>query len=1207
MATITRSSGIQISLPAGYAVSAPVAPPGTRRKGIGVSGTASPESTALVNALEQSDMELLDAFELLPGPIAAIGSRRGVRAQDSGQADIVVDLSNEEHAMLLLEQDGFYMWQFPVEQGTVARGKRTIVQGDAARHQVAFRFMVSPVAPPKQRSGDRNLLGSVGDFIAGRAKAYVLKFTAALTVKTAMKFLERNVRQGLVVVRTVDPRNWNLFDDISALRLPAGRRPRVLLLVHGTFSSTIGGFGALTATDHGKDFLRAAWKSYDAVIGYDHPTLSADPAANAADLLKRLRGLGWTEPPQLDIVTHSRGALVSRLLVERLIPRARWGASVGTIVFAGGTNGGTLLAEPDNWHSLINLYTNLIVGSCRAIGLIPQAKAATAVIAEVAKGLGAFIKYSATFAVTAGGVPGLAAMEPDSKLVEELNAAFPATLQSQYYTITSDFKPRVIGGDHQPRELPLRMVQWLANGAVDGLMKEANDLVVNTRSMSAMETIRRDSFTGRLDFGKNPEVYHTNYFAMKRVVDALASWLGAGIDDAPAPPSRASRSSSTVGHKPQKVAAGGAGRGKGTRTTRVAPSSDAADTKRTGSRHTMAFRGGMVGAAHPVRTGDEIPGYHVTEGSYEIDAFQEPEWRKPVKQAMAAGRPRSAARASRNPGTGDTLSSRRGGGQTAGSLQGAARGAGKTAAGRKTAAATGAARPPAAVPPAREKADKVLCHFHAMMDDQVVLQRAVTVEVRVSREAIERAAEAASQKGSARINPKSKLVVRVIPKQNYEVLGPDQVEIDPPVPGEERDLVFNVRGTHTGDGVIWVEVRQQQAMLLMLQLNSTIRTRPGTAAEKVSAGGYAAQPSRTIKPVDMLRITEQVNGNQTVYDFDLDLLALPDVKRYRSAPIVGNRDAYITNLYEEIESRWVSSRGDGRAFVADLRAFGAQIFQQLIPVELQRILWKKRKELKKIMVISSEPFIPWELVHLRNPDMQGLPRESLFLGQMGLMRWFFNVPFRPTTLKIRKGRAHYVIPRYLNQTIRLPEAEQEETFLKKRFGAAATAAEPDRVRALISSPGNFDLLHFACHGEADGKNIANARLMLQDRQEQGTIVPTYFSATTAEQYGNIAGTGTAPMVVINACQIGRAGYALTNIGGFAHAFIQAGAGVFVGTLWSVGDSPARTFTETLYAALLDGETLGDATIRARAAARKAGDATWLAYVVYGHPQMKIAR
>jgi len=95
------------------------------------------------------------------------------------------------------------------------------------------------------------------------------------------------------------------------------------------------------------------------------------------------------------------------------------------------------------------------------------------------------------------------------------------------------------------------------------------------------------------------------------------------------------------------------------------------------------------------------------------------------------------------------------------------------------------------------------------------------------------------------------------------------------------------------------------------------------------------------------------------------------------------------------------------------------------------------------------------------------------------------------------------------------------------------------------------------------------------------------------------------MVVLNACQVGRAGYQLTDIGGFARAFLHGGAGVFVGSQWAVGDDPASTFAQELYASLGAGADLSEAASAARAASRTADDATWLAYVVYGDPCAKV--
>ena len=76
---------------------------------------------------------------------------------------------------------------------------------------------------------------------------------------------------------------------------------------------------------------------------------------------------------------------------------------------------------------------------------------------------------------------------------------------------------------------------------------------------------------------------------------------------------------------------------------------------------------------------------------------------------------------------------------------------------------------------------------------------------------------------------------------------------------------------------------------------------------------------------------------------------------------------------------------------------------------------------------------------------------------------------------------------------------------------------------MLQEAGSFDLLHFACHGFADSKNISNAQLMLEGRIEGGNYIPAYLSATTAAQFSNLRTDDNRPMVVLNACQGARAG------------------------------------------------------------------------------------
>ena len=117
------------------------------------------------------------------------------------------------------------------------------------------------------------------------------------------------------------------------------------------------GFGGFT-TGNGRDFLEAALHTYDAVIGYDHRTLTIDPRENAKDLMTRLSVHVTGQPMILDIITHSRGGLTTRSLLEYELPQSNWNGSVDKVVFVASTNGGTRLADPARWIDLIDLTTN---------------------------------------------------------------------------------------------------------------------------------------------------------------------------------------------------------------------------------------------------------------------------------------------------------------------------------------------------------------------------------------------------------------------------------------------------------------------------------------------------------------------------------------------------------------------------------------------------------------------------------------------------------------------------------------------------------------------------------------------------------------------------------------------------------------------------------------------------------------------------------
>jgi hypothetical protein len=1274
VAVSLRASGIRIEHGEGFVVgdpSPPARPTRRTRKPPGASlipvgaAEAAAENEALVAALQGQAMEHVDTLAITPTLEATppTGRRRrgapGVPARQS--IDVTVPLAPGEGAVILLEQDSYYSWTFP--GGTVRpeaaqpRRRRTRgmpAAGDPRSGGALFTIDVRASAPTAATTRRRR--GLITNLVYGGIKAIVFRFIARPAVGKVVSLLERHVDTGLIVIDDPNPSTWRRADAVPPTGLPADRSPHALLLVHGTFSSTTGGFAALGVHPWGQGFLRSAIDGYDVVLGYDHRTLSVDPLENAADLMERLHAAFGERPPRLDIVCHSRGGLVVRSLIELLGPTAAWNPAVERAAFVAATNGGTLLAEPANWHALVDLHTNLSMAATRALGLLPQTKLFATIVSRVVQGVGVLVKVLVDGTIAADGVPGLAAMEPDGAFVTKINRTQPGQpdpAHSRYYVASSDFE---IDGPGEPTsELPGRLVRMLQDGFMDALMKEPNDLVVNVSSMGAIDPDAGMFVDARMDFGTNRTVYHNNYFAQPAMVDHLRGWLevATGGSAGAAPTSGLPRRVRSI---PGRVLPAGAavrvplGPTVATDVLEIPsdmPAAVAADTvadadrayvvvrrpRREGS-YMYAFasaevlrtlatapRRAPIGAvldmheytaSQVVRAAATIPpvaagfGAVTTSRRVVIDGDKVvgvvPEATPPAPGdalvaaapvAAAAARPsvRRAARRARGAPT-DGVAIAKGGGR-------AGAGAGRMAppARRRIGAA-----------PRRGGSGAVTTHLFAEMPGEIVADEVVSIQVDVSREGVARAAGRTAARGDARVEEDRPLIIQAVPRANIAIEGNNRAQIPVPAPGAPEQVFFDVRGTNVGDAEVDVVARQDQLPLLTLVLEpavvATAAAVTGSPPQRVDA--EAIDPAPLPRSIPTLRIWEDRQGGSTIYRFDLDVPELGILDEYASAPIVGNRDDYVQRLYTRIEEDWGSSAQQVEAFQARLRAFGGELLDELVPTELQRALWRNRKKLTSVMVLSEEPFIPWELVHLKDPASKKLPRETAFLGQMGLVRWLHGSR-PPDTLRLRKGKARFVIPEYPSEEWALPETAEERTYLESTFGATPIEPHLNPVRKAISTPGTFDLLHFAGHGIATGGSVSDSRIMLEGSMVPGAAgqpeyEPEELESTTIGQFADLQSRdGSRPIVVLNACQVGRLGRQLTSTGGFAEAFIGGSAGLFLSSLWSVMDEPARGFTEAFYDTMLKGGTVADAARAGRARARAAGDATWLAYVVYGNP------
>src|SRR5471032_678665 len=293
--------------------------------------------------------------------------------------------------------------------------------------------------------------------------------------------------------------------------LAAAQNQKVLLFVHGIFSSTGGAFGDLGTIDGaaGANCMRRLLERYDKrVFGYDHWTISKTPLQNAIDLLNAIpAGANW----DVDIVCHSRGGLVVRSLLSLPAADARPAnadllriaalragriASVGKAYFVAAANQGSPLADPDDLRNFLNVAALLASGSsCLAL--------------DVVIGL-------AKYVVSSGfNLPSVQELNSGSTLIEDLNNSATMLAAAATYFVRADFdfsaSPLLSLGVYLDRYL----------------MKVDNDLVVPYDGLAVPEFAVADDHW--LNFGtpgaQQGKVWHTEFFGQPQTQDFLLTGL----------------------------------------------------------------------------------------------------------------------------------------------------------------------------------------------------------------------------------------------------------------------------------------------------------------------------------------------------------------------------------------------------------------------------------------------------------------------------------------------------------------------------------------------------------------------------------------------------------------------------------------------------------------------------------------------------------
>jgi Uncharacterized protein conserved in bacteria len=284
----------------------------------------------------------------------------------------------------------------------------------------------------------------------------------------------------------------------------------ILVLLHGTMSSTWGSFGDLWSTERATELAELRHAYGDRVYAFEHATLTESPIANAVALARALNDLR-PGGGRIHLLSHSRGGLIGELLCRGNAA----GPSPETIAKLFGDDRAAVV----DLRQLDTLLANIMIErfvrvACPALGttlasgrldrwlsvvgtacsLLPLSGATP--IGSFFDAIGDFLAAVIKERTDPQTLPGLAAMMPDSPLIALLN--FPGAQIAGELT--------VIAGDVEFATPWGRVLEWMA----DRFYASGHDLVVNTPSMSG-GALRREP--ARISLHRTSRATHFNYFA----------------------------------------------------------------------------------------------------------------------------------------------------------------------------------------------------------------------------------------------------------------------------------------------------------------------------------------------------------------------------------------------------------------------------------------------------------------------------------------------------------------------------------------------------------------------------------------------------------------------------------------------------------------------------------------------------------------------
>lgn len=408
----------------------------TMRRGVRSGGSELPEF------LRSGDFAVVAQARVEPAAVRRAAG--GVQAMAGSALQVKAPVPDEGSYLLMARHEASGAITFHRGEALPVR------RGGAGAQQV---FQVPAAAVTDAERGRRGILSravrlvlvKVGEWLSEKGME---KVAGVIVPKLALE-LEKRLWKGRTLgwVR-VTPELLASAEDRMKPGVPAFRKPqRGLLLIHGTFSSAHAAFKGLAGTK----FLAEAARVYGtAIYAFNHFTFSQTPAENVRQMLDALPSGEFV----FDVITHSRGGLVLRELVEGS-GRSHAAAArvkIGKVVMVASPSEGTPLADEAHWDRLLSHLANLLEALpdhpfVMGAGWLTEA-----------------LKWFASHLL--GNCPGLVSMDPRGDFIASIQGTPGRPAGTDYHALVSNYHP------------PANLLARFADMGIDRFFGGANDLVV---------------------------------------------------------------------------------------------------------------------------------------------------------------------------------------------------------------------------------------------------------------------------------------------------------------------------------------------------------------------------------------------------------------------------------------------------------------------------------------------------------------------------------------------------------------------------------------------------------------------------------------------------------------------------------------------------------------------------------------------------------